>query len=196
MLELDHITVAAASLAEGVAYAEEALGVPIPAGGAHALMATHNHLLRLGDGLFLEVIAPDPSVAPSRIRWFGLDDNALMGSLVESPRLVTWVARTASLAAALAAVEGSAGPPVRVQRGDLSWLISVSADGSMPFGGAFPTLIEWPPAPHPATRMEDRGCSLKRFTVEHPQGARIAELLSPHLDDSRITIQTGPTIRL
>jgi Glyoxalase-like domain len=61
MLQLDHITVAADTLAAGVAHAEAALGVTIPFGGAHPLMGTHNHLLRLGETLFLEVIAPDPN---------------------------------------------------------------------------------------------------------------------------------------
>ena len=63
MLTLDHITIAALSLGEGVAFASAALGVSIPPGGAHVQMATHNHLVRLGDGLFLEIIAPDPSAA-------------------------------------------------------------------------------------------------------------------------------------
>ncbi|TWA91006.1 glyoxalase-like protein [Bradyrhizobium stylosanthis] len=70
MLRLDHITVAANDLAEGVAYVEDALGIAPPAGGAHPLMGTHNHLLRLSETSFLEVIAPDPSApAPTRPRW-------------------------------------------------------------------------------------------------------------------------------
>src|SRR5215471_3447822 len=74
MFALDHITVAALSLEDGVAFASATLGVSIPPGGAHVQMATHNHLLRLGDTLFLEVIAPDPSASVARPRWFALDD--------------------------------------------------------------------------------------------------------------------------
>src|SRR5439155_21485872 len=71
---LDHLTVAALSLEQGVAYVHRALGVVAPPGGSHPLMATHNHLMQLGDGVFLEIIAPDGRAAPQRTRWFGLDD--------------------------------------------------------------------------------------------------------------------------
>ncbi len=196
MLKLDHITVAALDLAEGVAWAQERLGVAIPPGGQHALMGTHNHLLRLADGLFLEVIAPDPSApAPTRARWFGMDSPATHQALARSPRLWTWVARCADLDQALCEVDGSAGPAVRVTRGALSWRIGVPDDGSMPFDGAFPTLIEWPPGPHPASRMPERGCSLLGLTVQHPQAEWIAARLQPHLHDARVVFETAPRQR-
>ena len=49
-LEPDHLTVAALTLEQGIAYVQRALGVAIPPGGTHPLMGTHNHLMRLGDG--------------------------------------------------------------------------------------------------------------------------------------------------
>lgn len=88
--ELDHIVVAAASLKQGVDYIRERLGVEIPAGGKHALMGTHNHLMRLGGTCFLEVIAVDPQAPrPERTRWYTLDDPALQAQLSQSPRIVT-----------------------------------------------------------------------------------------------------------
>jgi len=47
MTELDHLTIAAHDLVQGVAYVRDALGVDMPTGGAHPRMATHNRLLRL-----------------------------------------------------------------------------------------------------------------------------------------------------
>ncbi|MGY3076276.1 hypothetical protein ACVWZZ_002647 [Bradyrhizobium sp. LM6.10] len=103
MLRLDHITVAAKDLAEGVAYVEQALGIAPPAGGAHPLMGTHNHLLRLSETAFLEVIAPNPSApAPTRPRWFAMDDPRTHAALASSPRLMTWVVSTSDIASALA----------------------------------------------------------------------------------------------
>jgi glyoxalase-like protein len=196
MLVFDHLTVAALTLEQGVAHIERALGVVIPAGGAHPLMGTHNHLMRLGEGAFLELIAPDPAATPQRARWFGLDDPAMRRSLEGSPRLVNWVARVPDLKAALRALDGTQGEAVRVTRGDLSWLISVPPDGSLPFDGAFPTLIEWPSGTHPSSRMADLGCRLEKFSVTHPQGARLAEVLAPLFSDARVNIETGAAVGL
>src|SRR5581483_3649792 len=99
MTELDHLTIAAHTLDQGLAYVRDALGVDLPTGGAHPRMATHNRLLRLGDGVFLEVIAIDPAAPPpARPRWFQLDDPALQADLRRAPRLLTWVVRTSDIA--------------------------------------------------------------------------------------------------
>ena len=193
MLFLDHITVAAKNLAEGVAYVEQALGVPMSGGGAHPLMATHNSFLRLGEALFLEVIAPDPNARPSRPRWFALDDPKTRDALARSPRLMVWVARTSDIAASQAAMPQAARPAITVTRGDLAWLISVPPDGSMPFGGAFPTLIEWPQGVHPASRLPDLGCSLVELEVRHPEADMIQSSLKGFLDDPRISFRTDTT---
>ena len=193
MLQLDHITVAADNLAAGVAHAEAALGVKIPFGGAHPLMGTHNHLLRLGDSLFLEIIALDPAAGPlTRRRWFGLDDPAVRAELAKSPRFSTWVVAADDIERSLREVPHAAGPAVTVTRGDLKWLISVPNDGSMPFGGAFPTMIQWPRGPHPASRMPDLGCSLVSFEVAHPDAISIRDALRPYLNDARVRFTPEP----
>ncbi|SFN40633.1 Glyoxalase-like domain-containing protein [Bradyrhizobium sp. Rc3b] len=198
MLRLDHITVAANDLAEGVAYVETALGIAPPAGGAHPLMGTHNHLLRLSETAFLEVIAPNPSApAPSRPRWFALDDARTRAVLAVSPRLMTWVVSTSDITSALATIPHVAKPAITVTRGHLEWLISVPPDGSMPFDGAFPTVIEWPAGPHPASRMADLGCSLVEFEIRHPEADTIAASLAGFLDDPRIRFShdSAPSFR-
>jgi hypothetical protein len=189
VLILDHIAVGAASIEAGLDVVEQALGIRLPVGGQHPVMATHNHLLKLGDGLFLELIAPDPAGQARRPRWFGLDTPP------EPPRLLTWVVRAHDIAKALTEVSGSAGPAIPVSRGALSWLIGVPDDGAMPFDGAFPTLIQWPDGPHPAAAMPDLGCRLRRFTVGHPRGEDIGHALAPHFADPRVTIETAAKLR-
>ena len=77
---LDHLVVGAASLEQGVTYIQEQLGVAIPKGGEHPLMGTHNHLMQLGNDVFLEVIAVNPDApTPDRPRWYGLDDPFVRG---------------------------------------------------------------------------------------------------------------------
>lgn len=193
MLHLDHITVAANDLAEGVAYVERALGIAPPSGGAHPLMGTHNHLLRLSETSFLEVIAPNPAApAPTRPRWFAIDDPRTHAMLAASPRLMTWVVNTSDIQSALATIPQAAKPAITVTRGTLEWLISVPSDGSMPFDGAFPTIIQWPDGPHPASRMPDLGCSLVAFEIRHPAADAIRSALSGFLDDPRIRFSHDP----
>jgi Glyoxalase-like domain len=162
MLQLDHIVVASLTLEEGAAHVERCLGVIVPPGGEHPSMGTHNHVMRLGDGIYLEIVSPNPKVHPTRPRWFGLDRSELLAQLKLAPRLMTWVVRVPDLRAALQTMP-EAGEIVRASRGDLSWLISVPADGAMPFDGAFPTLIQWPDGPHPSERMADLGYRLQRL---------------------------------
>jgi hypothetical protein len=128
-----------------------------------------------------------------RLRWFGLDDPKLRAELAVSPRFVTWVLATDDIETALRQVPYAAGPAVTVTRGDLAWLISVPDDGSMPFGGAFPTLIQWPRGPHPASKMPELGCSLVSFEIAHPDAELIGRSLGPFFDDPRVRFSVAET---
>ena len=143
--KLDHLVVAAKTLEQGVSYIEGQLGVTVPAGGAHPLMGTHNRLMRLGAGVFLEIIAIDPQASqPERPRWYALDDSDMQDRIASRPALITWVVRADDISAAAGSSTIPPGPVIEGRRGDLVWQISVPDDGSMPEGGLFPTLIEWP----------------------------------------------------
>jgi glyoxalase-like protein len=167
--ELDHITVAAHTLAQGLTHLRGVLGIDLPYGGAHPRMATHNHLLRLGDALFLELIAIDPAAPkPDRPRWFQLDDPVLQAELQIAPRLVTWVVRTRHIAETFLACRRPLGAIEPMQRGELRWLITIPNDGALPDGGMMPTVIQWPAGAHPASRMPDLGCTLERLEAVHP----------------------------
>lgn len=158
-LEFDHIVIAAETLAEGVAFVESRLGVSMDPGGAHAVMGTHNRLLSLGDG-YLEVIAVDPDAPrPPHARWYGLD------TFRGPPRVTNWVARTDDLPAVLELAPKGAGQPMDVTRGSLSWSMAVPRDGQLPFGNAFPALIQWHGDSHPAQMLPDRHCRLAALRV-------------------------------
>lgn len=190
---LDHLAVAATDLASGAAWLEARLGVPLAPGGRHPRMGTHNRVLRLGDGVYLELIAIDPDAPPpGRPRWFGLDEPALAARLAERPRLVAWVAATDDLAAAAAASPFPLGPVHEMTRGDLVWRITIPEDGRSVEGGAVPTLIEWPPGVHPTNRMPDAGCTLEQLTIHHPEPERIAKGLAViGLNDTAVEVVDG-----
>lgn len=166
MLAIDHLVIAARTLDEGAAWVRERLGVdPVP-GGRHDLMGTHNRLLALGSGRYLEVIAIDPaSPAPSRTRWFSLDAPAMAERLARGPALVHWVARTSDIEQAAARLPYPAGDILELSRGEFRWRITVPADGALAAGGAFPTLIEWQGTAHPAQVLPDSGCVLERLLL-------------------------------
>ncbi len=171
---IDHIVITAPSLALGAKMLHEALGIWPQPGGEHERMGTHNLLLRLGENTYLEVIAINPEAEqPDRPRWFCLD--ALNAE--STPRLATWVARCDDIRAAHSACNGIHDDITSMRRGDLNWLITIADDGAMPCDGIVPTLIEWQSQHHPASRLEDRGCTLLSLAGFHPDAERANELL-------------------
>ncbi len=177
-LALDHLVVASRTLDEGAAWLEARLGVAPAGGGRHALMGTHNRLLSLGPEAYLEIIAIDPQAsAPGRPRWYGLDDPAMRARLEKAPGLAHWVVRTDDIARDRASLGERAGEILEVTRGDLRWRIGVPSDGSLPDGGAFPTLIEWPGGRHPAPTLPDAGCRLDWLAIRSPRAEAIESTL-------------------
>ena len=143
-LILDHVAIGCATLAEGAAYIRGKLGVDVPVGGRHERMGTHNLLMRIGDKVYLELIAIDPEAPmPGQPRWFALDDPAQQAHLRERPRPIAWIAGTGDIAAVLAASPVDLGRAVDMSRGELRWRISLRDDGALPEAGALPILIEW-----------------------------------------------------
>ncbi len=183
MIEFDHIAVLCGRLEDGVAWVEEALGVPLAPGGRHEAFGTHNALLSLGGEEYLEVIAVDPEGAePGRPRWFDLD------RFQGQPRLARWVCRVDDLEAAVAAHPG-AGVPMALQRGDYRWAMAVPEDGILPMNNMHPALIEWQ-GPHPAPKLPDQGVRLVELLVGH---AEARELKGLGLEDARFRFLKGPT---
>ncbi|MEO8039602.1 MAG: VOC family protein [Betaproteobacteria bacterium] len=191
---LDHIVVVAPALETGGAFVREMLGIAPQAGGKHARLGTHNLLLRLGDALYLEVIAIDPSAPPpSRPRWFGLDGLRPDAA----PALAAWVARSPHVHASAAACPEPLGDIEPMSRGALEWLITIPADGFVPLDGIGPALIQWQTETHPASRLPDHGLSLTRLELGHPDPERVGRMLaSLGLDHGELLVVAAATPRL
>jgi hypothetical protein len=175
-LSLDHLVLAARTLAEGLAWCEATLGIRPEAGGQHVFMGTHNRVFSIASATFprayFEIIAIDPELpAPGRARWFDLDDAHLQRVLAHGPQLVHWVARCDDITAACAAMLAGGvdcGAPLRAERdtprGLLRWQISLRADGRRPLSGAAPALIEWGEL-HPLDSLAGSGVALESMRV-------------------------------
>jgi hypothetical protein len=189
MLQLDHITVIAPTLAEGVAHVRACLDIDVPFGRLHRDMGTHNHLLRLGEAVYLEIIAADPDAPrPARPRWFGLDDQTAVRTDWESGRrLRGWVARIADIDALLPEHESVLGRKVELS-GSTPFFFAIPDDGSLPLDGVAPSVIDRQGRPPSVAAMADTGAVLQSLIIEHPEPERIAALYR------RLRIEAAPEI--
>lgn len=187
---LDHLVIGAQTLEQGVAYVERQLGVTVPFGGVHPKMGTHNHLARLGDDIFLEIIAINPAgEVPGRPRWFSLDDRQMQQSLNESPRLISWVVNTADIKSLLQGAQCSFGTPELISRGALTWHFALPSDGRLLGGGFLPYLIQWHDDVHPAGKMADVGLRLKSLSAFHDNPKWLSGMLASVGADGLVEVQ-------
>ncbi|EJE53999.1 hypothetical protein PMI14_01102 [Acidovorax sp. CF316] len=179
MLTLDHLTLIAPSLEDGAAHVHACLGIDLPAGREHPDMGTHNRLLRLGDDVYLEVIALNPAAPPSaQARWFGLDDqDAVREAWHRGHRLRGWVARTQQMDAVLAQHGHLLGRKTQLSAGAAPpYFFAIPPGGGLPLAGVAPSVIDRGQRPPPIAAMPDLGARLARFTLEHPDPAMVQDL--------------------
>jgi hypothetical protein len=189
---LDHLVYAAPDLDAAVDDLAERVGVRAARGGKHPGLGTHNALLALDKGTYLEVIASDPSQAPTGPRPFGVD------TLTE-PRLVTWAVKAPDIESRVERARADGYDPgniIELSRelpdgGQLRWRLTFAAE---PAGaGLIPFLIDWGSAAHPS-QGAPRGCCLLSLRAEHPQ----PELVRPSLQALAVdlAVTKGPRAAL
>jgi len=187
---LDHLVYAAPNLDVAVAEMAERLGVRAAAGGKHRDISTHNALLSLGDGAYLEIISLDPAQPPpSRPRPFGLDT-------LSGPRLATWAVKAADIESRVERARAAGYNPgeiVALSRnlpdgGQLKWRLTLA---EKPVGdGLVPFLIEWISKPHPS-ESAPKGCTLLNLRGKHPQPGLIQTFLQAL--EVELPLVQGPT---
>nr|WP_321791992.1 VOC family protein [Caballeronia sp. J97] len=189
-LRLDHLVIAACTLEEGALFVARKFGVETAPGGAHPLMRTHNRLLNLWGGAYLEVIAADPLAAPvdtPRPRLFALDDPAMQRRLeTHGPQLVHWVVRVdrpKSLARWREQYPDRIAPVAAMSRGGNTWELTVPDDGAFPAwqdagDGVLPSLIQWDTPRHPSGALPETGIALRTLTGFHPHAQAVSEQLA------------------
>ena len=164
---VDHIVYTCANLEDGIARLECLTGVRAAYGGCHPGIGTHNALMSLGDDVYLEIIAPDPSQPPPvKPRPFGLDKYTY-GQENGGGHLVAFAVHPTSgasieLVAATFALEGADPGPIRSMArrkpngSELKWRLTALE----PAAGPRPWVIDWSgAAAHPA-KTTPKGCKL------------------------------------
>jgi len=190
---MDHLVIAAADLDQGISYIKKHLGVDIPFGGVHEQMGTHNHLMKIGDHEFLEVIAVNPrGKNPERPRWFGFDDPYIRRQINRKPLFLTWVINTDHIHECIDRSEISFGRPELISRGNLNWYFALPSDGRLIAGGILPYVIQWQTTHHPAKDMFDGGCRLKKLSIFHPNPSWLSRVLAALKSESLVEINPLP----
>ena len=175
---IDHLVIGTNDLASGTDWTESRLGAACDGGGAHPLMGTHNRLMRLAGGPYLEVIAIDPDASsPGRPRWFTLDWEKTKSRFATGPGALCWVAAVSDIETAVRQCGYDCGQITTVTRGDLQWRLTIPDDGSLPAGGVLPSLIEWPEGMHPVTSLAETDIYLDTIHLTHPDPAHIEACL-------------------
>ncbi len=173
---LDHFAYCVLDLDAACDELAERLGVRPGPGGQHRGLGTHNALLALGEGAYMEVIAPDPlQPTPARPRPFGMDS-------LTNPRLVTWAAKAPDIESKVERARTAGYDPgdvIQLGRdlpdgGRLEWRLTFPEQ--LPGDGLVPFLIDWGSTPHPS-ETAPRGCSLLSLRGEHPQPGLVKPLL-------------------
>lgn len=190
---IDHLVYATPDLEATVAALREDWGIIPTPGGRHTGRGTRNALLDLGDGVYLEIIGPDPDQGPPpQPRAFGIDGLA-------AARLVTWAAKAPGIDSRVErAKEAGYDPGVvfamtrATPGGDvLRWKLTRRDD--LPGDGLVPFLIDWGDTVHPS-RTSARGCRLVSLTAEHPSPGAVQPILEALAVDLRV--DEGPHARL
>ena len=173
---IDHLVYGVPELEAGIALLREQCGVAAAPGGRHEGGGTHNALLGLGGGAYLELIAPDPSQPPStQSRRFLLDH-------LDRPRLLTFAVGGADLeqrrqqAVARGYDPGpvAAGSRRRLDGELLRWRLCRHPEP--PFAGVVPFLIDWGTTPSPALTAPS-GCRLLGVRAAHPDPVAVRAAL-------------------
>ena len=194
---IDHLVFGCDYLQNGTSYLEQALGVGLSTGGQHALMATHNRLLKLQDAIYLEAIAIDHEAVQKhgdigRKRWFSLDEDRTKKRLAQSPRPLTWVVAVDDIHVAVSKCGYDVGKITTMTRGDLKWMLTIAENGTLVEDGLLPGLIQWPGGRNPANKLPESGTRLQRLILQHPQPDVIGQIIDQLGIDGPVEVKLGP----
>jgi len=181
---LDHFMLAAPNLEAATADFERRAGVKPSEGGRHPGQGSRNVLAALGGRCYLEIIGPD--LTQDRANNFGdvlsrLASRVLLKFAVQTSDIDATHKRAVELGLwPLTSSGARATGPFAMSRalpggGLLTWRLLLL--GSDRYEGCVPFFIQWDSEPHPS-QTAAAGCTLAKFSVEHPDAAGLAQLYS------------------
>jgi hypothetical protein len=185
---VDHVLLAVHDLQAGIDEFERRTGVRAQIGGSHPGRGTRNALVSLGDAVYLEIYAPNPSdSAGPRVA------EELANYTTLTP--YDWAVRSEDLDALVDSLGARTVRAGAIQPGSrlrpdgvrLEWRTLSVQDPSHPF---VPFFIQWGAfSAHPAT-TSPRGCTLRELRFEDPEPDEFRRTLT--LLDIAASVSGGP----
>jgi hypothetical protein len=171
---LDHLLWGNHDLDAAVEDLHTRAGVRAAFGGFHPELGTHNALARLAPDVYLEVLAPAPSLPAGAL--------ARQLAKLREPALVMWAARTRDLDASAERARKASftttvveGHRARPGGGEVRWRsLFVGGHGG---GTLVPFLIEWDDGYHPAEDAPP-GLALTSFVIESSEADALRKILA------------------
>lgn len=170
MHKLDHIVLGANTLQEGTDYLEKKLGLSLSEIGYHHHMGTHNRVIKIGENIYLEVIAIDPNAnKPQHVRWFNLDNEKQQDRLKISPQIIGYVIENKN-----PDILKFYNPFFKASREDYRWEFAIPKSDNnlinknLIESGLVPSLIKWK-SKKPVYQMVDNDFELEKIEIELTQ---------------------------
>ena len=191
--KIDHLVYNTTDIHQGIAMIERLTGVTPIIAGRHQGQGTWNALMSLGEGIYFEVIAPDPEQknvpAPSwesTIRQF--PDNRLINWCVKTSDAHTLVSHARKHQIELGEVVS--GSREKNDGTTLSWTLT---DFKANSSSLLPFFIDWGDSEHPSGSLPG-GCSLISLEIIHPNPEGLKKELA--ILDLPILVSAGNESRL
>lgn len=190
-MTIDHIVWAVPDLDAGMALIQQLTTIRPTYGGVHPGRGTHNAILPLSRGIYLEIIAPANSQSHC---WMDIH-------MIQEPEVVRWAWKATELEDKVRLLESSGiniGPIFggrrimkdgTVLKWDLTDPDAFKSDKIIPF------LIDWKNGPHPTTDLETP-CDLLDVKMTHPEPVKIDHIFTQLNAETDITRGPEPTLNV
>ena len=171
VVEIDHVILGINDLERGIREFESRTGVTPKRGGEHPGRGTQNALVTLGNGRYLEILAPASSQAPTAARESALDHGQLT--------LVGWALSTRAIDTTVDQLRKAGfdvqGPAPGSRRAPDDALLSWQSASVDPLG-LTPFFIEWSKETAHPSGTSPVGCTFVSMELTHPQPQRLHSL--------------------
>lgn len=176
-VQVDHVIVGVADLDAGIRAFEQLTGVRPAVGGAHPGKGTRNALLSLGEGVYLELFAPNPAEkidSPTLAELRGLKRLKPIGWAVSTPDADALRSYLGSLGLEPSAAEP--GSRVRPDGSVLQWVTFGFETIDHPLA---PFFIQWKQQRLHPSRTSPGGCRLTSIRLLDPAPKRLGSAVRP-----------------